>query len=276
MDNLLLALAAILALNVGFGVRIAFSELRSRRRIRREVDVLESMWRHDPDPAERVTLRSRLAGRATAVAAAVVMLSGVAIATPAGDAVVSTFTGVVNRLTTNESQFEASAPGPRDSGAGSSEATSPEPDAPGVRPDGTSREPHANGEGGQASTPPAPIPSEGQDPAPTETPVPSLHPTPTESVAPAAFGASASARSSTEIELSWNDLPTATGYVVESPDGLGGWTTVTQLPDGEMSTIVTELTPDTTYEFRVRATTESGDVVSDVTSATTPSASAAE
>jgi hypothetical protein len=87
---------------------------------------------------------------------------------------------------------------------------------------------------------------------------------------------SASARSSTEIELSWTDVLTATSYVVESPDGLGGWTTITQLPDGEMSTVVTELTPDTTYEFRVRATTESGDVVSDVTSATTPPASAAE
>jgi hypothetical protein len=88
--------------------------------------------------------------------------------------------------------------------------------------------------------------------------------------------ASATARSSTEIELSWNDLPTATSYVVESPDGLGGWTTVVQPPDGEMSTVVAGLIPDTTYGFRVRATTESEDVVSDVTSATTLPASAAE
>ena len=77
--------------------------------------------------------------------------------------------------------------------------------------------------------------------------------------------------SSTEIDVTWSDVSTETGYRVErSPDGLGGWITLATTGQDATTYSDTGLSPTTSYYYRVFATNAGGDSpASDVGSATT-------
>jgi fibronectin type 3 domain-containing protein len=64
-------------------------------------------------------------------------------------------------------------------------------------------------------------------------------------------GLSATAVSSTEIQVSWTGVPSETGYVLERSSGQSGWTTAQTTT--ETSVVDGGLTPRTTYSYRVRA-----------------------
>src|SRR5829696_8361132 len=144
MENLLLALAVILALNLAFGVRIALSEVRSRRKQRREVGVLESMWADDRPTADRQR-RPRFAGRTTAAAAAALVLSGVAVASTSStrEAVISTVGGVVDRLI-DASTVDAA---PADASIGATAASASPSGVSGAQRDVVTHEPNGAGVG---------------------------------------------------------------------------------------------------------------------------------
>jgi large repetitive protein len=77
--------------------------------------------------------------------------------------------------------------------------------------------------------------------------------------------------SSSQIDLSWNDVATATGYRVErSSDGATGWAPVATLGQDGTTYSDTGLSAGTTYSYRVFATNAAGDSPpSQVVSATT-------
>ena len=270
MDNLLLALAAILALNLAFGVRIAISEFLSRRKDRRELGALESMWHHDPTRAAREPRRPRLAGRTVAAGAAVVILSGAAIATPAGEAVVSTVGGVVDRLTDDSTIAEPAPdldPTPPDRAPSAREASDPSSD-------GSHHERNNAGERGGSSASSTVSPSARSPAEPTAVPSSAVEPT-ASPLPPAELLARANPLSPTEIEVAWDPLPSATSYLVEcSPDCPSGSVTVDP-SSGIGATTFGGLTPGTSYEFGVTAMTGTG-VLHDDASATTPPAPATE
>jgi hypothetical protein len=253
MENLLLALAVILALNLAFGVRIALSEFRSRRKLRREVGALESMWARDRSPAERGPRHRRFASRTIAAAAAALVLSGVAVAATSTtrEAVLSTVGGVIDRFTEEPDVEAAGADATIGPSAGGPTASASD----GAERDGATRDPNdegAVGTGRSASSAPAPSIA-------TPSVVPSTTPSssPSESPAPPMFTARAEPLTATTIRVSWDLLPSASSYLVErSPDGVDAWEVVAQFPAGETSTIA-EVTPGT-YSFRVTATTDVG------------------
>jgi hypothetical protein len=271
MDNLLIALAAILALNLAFGLRIAISEFFSRRKDRRELGALESMWQHDPGNGVREPRRSFLARRTVAAGAAVIILSGAAFATPARDAVISTVGDVVDRLTGDQSiAASAPAPDPIPSDAAPREREVSDSD------DGSRHERSNAGERGDdpASSPTASATTRPEDERsvdPSNTPEPT-----TPSPAPElALNPRANPVSANVIEVSWDPVPSATSYVVAcSPDCPNASITVEPSSDPGPA-IFDGLTPETTYRFDVTATTDLGDV-HDQTSETTPPAAAAE
>lgn len=80
--------------------------------------------------------------------------------------------------------------------------------------------------------------------------------------------------STTQINLSWPAIATATNVLVErSPNGNDGWTQLTSLPGEATSYANPGLTPNTRYYYRIRATNASGTgPYSAVADATTPDA----
>jgi len=91
-------------------------------------------------------------------------------------------------------------------------------------------------------------------------------------VAPlAATTATASPASSSAVTVQWSDISGETGYRVErSTDGVGGWTTAATPAQNETTATDSGLAANTTYWYRVIATTAAGDAsVSDVISTTT-------
>jgi hypothetical protein len=82
---------------------------------------------------------------------------------------------------------------------------------------------------------------------------------------------SATAVSSSQINLSWSDVAGEAGFKVErSPDGSTGWTQIGTTAAGVLTYSDTGLTASTTYYYRVRATNSGGDgPYSAVASATT-------
>jgi hypothetical protein len=67
-------------------------------------------------------------------------------------------------------------------------------------------------------------------------------------------GLSASVVSATDVDLSWTDVSTnETAFEIESSAGGSAWTRIATEPAGTEAFRVTGLTPDTSYEFRVRA-----------------------
>jgi hypothetical protein len=89
---------------------------------------------------------------------------------------------------------------------------------------------------------------------------------------PAAPGTlTATAASTTSIDLEWADVPHDTGYEVErSPNGSNGWVQIATRSANVVTYTDTGLTQNTTYYYRVRATGTVGTGnYSDVASATT-------
>ena len=88
---------------------------------------------------------------------------------------------------------------------------------------------------------------------------------------PSAPSVTITSSSSSEIDLSWNDGDTETGYRVErSSDGATGWAPVATLGQDVTAYSDTGLIADTTYYYRVFATNAAGDSApSGVVSATT-------
>jgi titin len=84
-------------------------------------------------------------------------------------------------------------------------------------------------------------------------------------------GLTAVAASSTQIDLSWSDVSTETGYRVErSLDGATDWITIATTGQDVTAQSDTGLSPGTTYYYRVFATNAGGDSpASDVASAYT-------
>ena len=89
---------------------------------------------------------------------------------------------------------------------------------------------------------------------------------------PAAPSLTASAASSSQINLSWTNVAGETGYVVErSADGTSGWSQIGTTAANVTTFQNTGLQMTTTYFYRVRAVNGSGQSVnSNTASATTP------
>jgi subtilisin family serine protease len=87
-------------------------------------------------------------------------------------------------------------------------------------------------------------------------------------------GLTATAASSSQINLSWNDVSNETTFKIErSPDGISGWTQIGTTAAGVTTFVDQGLAAETTYFYRVRGTNAAGDgAYSAVVSATTPSA----
>jgi hypothetical protein len=85
-------------------------------------------------------------------------------------------------------------------------------------------------------------------------------------------GLTASAISPTQINLSWADVATETGYRVErSPNGSTGWTEIAQLSTNQNTHSDLTVSAQTTYFYRVRALNSGGfSGYSNTASATTP------
>jgi hypothetical protein len=80
----------------------------------------------------------------------------------------------------------------------------------------------------------------------------------------------ASAASTTAINLSWNQIAGATGYTIQkSLNGTGSWTTITTTAPTASTYAVTGLASGTTYSFRVQATGGNGSPYSNAVGATT-------
>src|SRR4029453_18707415 len=82
---------------------------------------------------------------------------------------------------------------------------------------------------------------------------------------------SATAVSSSRVDLSWQDVAGESGYRVQrSADGVAGWTEVGSTGAGVVSFSDTGLAPSTAYWYRVVATSGNGDSgPSNVATATT-------
>jgi hypothetical protein len=85
-------------------------------------------------------------------------------------------------------------------------------------------------------------------------------------------GLIASAISSNQINLSWNDVATETGYRVErSPNGSNSWAEIAQLSANQTTYTDSQLSAQQTYFYRVRALNSGGfSAYSNVASAATP------
>ncbi len=81
----------------------------------------------------------------------------------------------------------------------------------------------------------------------------------------------ASPATSSTVNLVWTDIAGESGYRVErSADGASGWTTAASLPENATTATDNGLAANTTYYYRVIATTKAGDAsFSDVISTTT-------
>jgi serine protease AprX len=85
-------------------------------------------------------------------------------------------------------------------------------------------------------------------------------PPPPPSVPDAPSGLTATARSSTQIDLAWTDVAGETSYRIEkSSDGLGAWTQVGTAVENATAYVDSGLTPGTTYYYRVVAANSVGD-----------------
>jgi hypothetical protein len=89
---------------------------------------------------------------------------------------------------------------------------------------------------------------------------------------PAAPSFTATALSGTQVSLSWNSVPGATGYLVDEWIN-GGWSQVGSFDSNATGTTVSGLTPNTTYYFDVAACNSTGTTWADYQSVTTSASS---
>jgi hypothetical protein len=275
--------ACVVAANLALVLSLALHDLHQRRRRRREISRLNALFdapAHALSPARRGG--SRLIIRSTVAAAAVLVLSGVAMADPTiREAIISTAnraadvvigerepgSAAADETTSPPSSSERSASpsaGERPADPGRSEAVGGangnvrEGTAPGPEP------PPAAGDGSSPSEPTDDVPT----PTPPDTPSdPSTSPDPT-------FTAEAEATSPTTILVTWSRMPTAKAYSVSRAiSGSSDWSEVARVPAGKVSAVSNELEPGTTYLFRVTAMlARGGEEPVAQTSATTPAA----
>jgi hypothetical protein len=266
----LVVLAGIVALNVALllgAVVVAVLDRRRRLRDIRELEVLWGLEPRRPVPAgTTLTARRRspvmalparaIAGRklvgVTLVAA--VAFAGTASASPhARQMVASVFTTVSRGLgfRAQVSTERAADTTPSIAGARSAAAAVREAPSAAVRPHdapggGSSGATAPAGAGGSTITDPGAVPV-------------------------GATTVTASAVSSTEVDVRWSDVAGESGYRVErSPDGAAGWSAVADLDRNVTAQLDTGLVAGSTYFYRVVTVTDGGDAsVSDVASVTT-------
>jgi len=280
--TVLVIVAGIVVANLGFLLILAAQDLHERRKERREVRRLHDLFRSPGHPLLRATHGpKRLVGRSVVAVAAVVVLGGVAIASPTiRDAVVSGAIRAADIVAGDahlgEGAAEETSPSSRTEGSRSpSGETRPPADSGSAESVSGGGENRGDGRGaGAEPTPPAP-PGETPSPSGAAEPVPSPSPSPAPSdptpPPDVPFTATAEPTSPTTIVVSWDRVPTATAYsVTRSILGSNDWVDVARVPAGKRSTVSGELQPGTTYLFRVTATIARGGEEVDETSATTP------
>ena len=270
MRTLLLVVATIFALNVAYASFLVLSELVDRWRARREVGSLEAMWH-----TSRTHAGPRARGSAVRVAltgVALLLLSGLTVASPTAREVVSRVTGAIGGIGGDPS-IEAAPPGSDATGSAGLAPTvtataSPEPSTgssdprdagadplPG-EPDPRPREAAVVGR----VTDPTEVPPVGEGPAPGATdPEPSAgaEPTPPPQVT---FHVEARATSSTMVDLEWDDVASVTRYDIErSVAGEDVWTSAGSSSPGHLSTTLDGFVPGVTYDIRVTAVRAQGD-----------------
>ena len=244
MKTLLIAAACILAVNLLYLLGVALAEVLGHRKSRRQVAALEELMY----PVSR--RRAGFAGRTAVAAAAIALIGGVAVVSPATrDAVVSTVGDVVERFR-GGTDVEVAAEDPE--AAASAEAPGPGNDLssdPGDR--GSSGGSAREGSGGD----PSPDRSSDQVARSGHEGVPPAEGTEgSVSPAPAPFTVDASPGSSSSILVSWEAHPTATEYVVErSADDGNGWVLVTTTAADFRSVPIDGLAAETTYQVQVTA-----------------------
>jgi hypothetical protein len=229
----------IIALNAMVVATVAILAAVDRHRRRREIRSLEALWDLQnpflrPEKGPRPSLGRLLARRALQVAVVAVLCVGTAFANPEARQLVTSAWGAVARAVGLVSSADAPSRPP------------------------TAARTHQDSPRDFDRTPP---PSHPDVTSATTTTDP-----------PSSPGAvTAVAASSTQIDLSWTDVGTETGYRVErSPDGTTDWVTVATTGQDVSGYSDTGLSPSTTYYYRVFATNAGGDSpASDVTSATT-------
>lgn len=276
MRTVLLAVVWILALNLLAALVLALAEVHARRKIRREIDALEHLW-HLEQRAARAQQGTRFAGRTLVAATAMLVLSGVAWASPGARELVAETVSVVVDLAEQPSGDKANegsgAASPSIDGSSSSARDVPPVVTP--RPE---REPgqRTAGEVAGEAAPPIESPS-GTAPPPSATTPPTASPSPavddpvSQLPAVVPFEATATVLSASSIEVGWTAVPTATGFLVErSVDGVT-WSSIAQVGPETWSFVNSSLLPSTLYQYRVHATMPSGaEQVADVEATTSP------
>lgn len=282
MRTVLIIVAWIVVANLGFLLILAVQDLHERRKKHREVRRLLALVPSPGHPLLRATHgRRRLVGRSLGAVAAVVVMGGIAMASPTiRDAVVSGAIRagdiVAGDVHVGEEAAEEPSPSSGTEGSRSPSGETRPRDRSGST-EGVSGGGQDRGDGTAAGPGPAPSPPPGGTPSPAGAaePVPSPSPSPAASDPPAppdvTFTATAEPTSPTTIVVSWNRVPTATAYsVARSIIGSNGWVEVASVPAGKRSTVSDGLLPGTTYLFRVTATLARDGEEVDETSATTP------
>jgi hypothetical protein len=271
---LIAVVAWILAINVAYAAWLAISEFVRGRRARREVGTLDAMWQL-PDVPRGARRRP---SRVLAGALAVVVLGGVAIATPAGEEVVSTVGGVIGDLRGEPDDGDVAEAGDDDALVSPDAkptrepSTSPTPsDDPRDRPRGNGGGPGevTNDPGRDPTSSPATPPDAGVAPSVDASPSPTTSPEPSPPPPVGTFASAAEALSDTEISVTWERVPSATGYLVLRSDGGGAPVLVADLSAGKRVTVASDLSADTTYDFTITAQSSDGVLATSSASATT-------
>jgi hypothetical protein len=285
---IVLVIASVVALNVVLLAGAAMVAVLDRRRRRRDIRDLERLWHlaprrpvaagrvtrgaelhrdrsdpqgrpislHHPEGSVRSVDPHRLGGRRLVGATVVLALAfvGTASASPrARDVVMSVFSSVSQGLGLQEATdgraSDVGAPG------GASSATRTEARPPTANVDtgsGSQVAPSSYGPDPSAGVPGSSITDPGVTPLDSTT-------------------VTAASDSPSSVSLEWADVTGESGYRVErSTDGADGWTMVASTRQDVTTRVDDGLAADTTYYYRVIATTNAGDAsVSDVVSATT-------
>jgi fibronectin type 3 domain-containing protein len=280
-----------------------FAALKSLRRHRsaRDIRDLEALWALDASP-QVSSLRGRHAfdkGRASAglpvgehergaatdlgspstsratvrpesrrrrvvglVLLAAMVCAGTAFAHPGAREAIETAFGRVTQGLAPESGSHEQAPAIVGQG---SEPIAPSVSAPRREPHHSHASPPDGRNSAQATSPVRGAPTRNAPPVVSPATDPS---TVVDPASPTAV--TAVAVSSTQIDLTWIDVTSESGYRVEgSPDGADGWVTIVTLGQDVLDYSVTELMPGTTYYYRVFAMNAAGESApSDVVSAT--------
>lgn len=286
---ILLVIAGIVALNVALLVGAALVAVLDRRRRKRDIRDLEHLWHLAPrrpvaagrarmdapsrPPAAvhplmggtllpaRSPARSSGGRRVIGVTlVAAVAFVGTASASPQARHAVTT---VLDSVTTSLGLSGEDASSERADGMGPAVVSAPSQTMPrdlrsasagtGGRPGGSGNASSSTSPGGGSSS--------GEGTTITDPGVAPLD----------ATTATATPASSSAVTVQWNDISGESGYRVErSTDGIGGWSTAATPARNETTATDPGLAANTTYYYRVIATTDAGDAsVSDVISTTT-------